>query len=34
MPKKRAKMIHTSEDGQEPPKPEEEEEEAPPRVIT
>ncbi len=32
--KKRAKMIHTSEDGEEPPKPAEEEEEAPPRTLT
>jgi hypothetical protein len=35
IPKKRAKMIHTSEDGQEQTaKAEEEVEEAPPRVIT
>lgn len=34
LPKKRAKMIHTSEEGEEPAKPEEEEDQAPPRVLT
>jgi hypothetical protein len=34
IPKKRAKMIHTTEEGQDAPKPEEEVEEAPLRLIT